>query len=68
MTKKGKEEARICEFCGAPISEGKTKIRKFCSLTCRQRSTRNKATLGLAVPLSKCFRKRLMFSNPLYFN
>lgn len=68
MTKRVKEEERKCEFCSAPISEGRNKSRKFCSLNCRQRATHNKTTIRLDVPLSKRFRKRLMFSNPLYFN
>ncbi len=68
MTKKAKEEARACEFCGAPINAGRNKSRKFCSFTCRQKTAHSKATLRLAMPLSKRFRKRLMFSNPLYFN
>jgi hypothetical protein len=60
-----KEERRACEFCGSDM--GFTR-RRFCSLTCRQRSSKNRATVRLAVPISKRARKRLMFSNPLYFN
>jgi hypothetical protein len=46
----------------------RTGSRKFCSLTCRQRSARNKTRIRLALPLSRRYRKRLMFSNQLYFN
>ena len=68
MSKRTKEQAKTCEFCGKPIRDELRKNRKFCSIACSHRAAHNNATLRLAMPLSKRFRKRQMFSNPLYFN
>jgi hypothetical protein len=71
LKRKSQEEApKTCEFCGGPIGDGVKvkKNRKFCSLACRQRLTHNRAAIRLDMPLSRRFRKRLMFSNPLFFD